>query len=83
MLDVEGDTQAVRQWLEGAGIPAGAMTDGPGKVVVTAGSVERGWAWALLDQVVPGACGGRLRQGPERAMGLLEPVQNLFVAGLE
>ncbi|CAN7488584.1 hypothetical protein LJR066_003159 [Acidovorax sp. LjRoot66] len=41
MLDVEGDTQAVRQWLEGAGIPKGAMMDGPGKVVVTAGSVER------------------------------------------
>lgn len=41
MLDVEGDTQAVRQWLEDAGIPPGAMIDGDGKVVVTAGSVER------------------------------------------
>lgn len=41
MLDVEGDTQAVRQWLEGAGIPTGALMDGPGMVVVTAGSVER------------------------------------------
>lgn len=41
MLDVEGDTQAVRQWLEGAGIPTGALMDGPGTVVVTAGSVER------------------------------------------
>ncbi|MGV3680213.1 MAG: hypothetical protein ACO1PM_10870 [Acidovorax sp.] len=41
MLDVEGDPQAVRQWLEVAGIPTGALVDGPGKVVVTAGSVER------------------------------------------
>ena len=41
MLDVEGDTQAVRQWLEDAGIPGGAMTDGPEGVIVTAGSVER------------------------------------------
>lgn len=41
MLDVEGDTKAVRQWLEDAGIPGGAMTDGPEGVIVTAGSVER------------------------------------------
>lgn len=41
MLDVEGDPQAVRQWLEVAGIPTGALMDGPGKVVVTAESVER------------------------------------------
>jgi len=41
MLDVEGDTKAVRQWLEDAGVPRGAMTDGPEGVIVTAGSVER------------------------------------------
>ncbi|MDZ7863182.1 hypothetical protein [Acidovorax sp.] len=41
MLDVEGGTKAVRQWLEDAGVPRGAMTDGPEGVIVTAGSVER------------------------------------------
>ncbi|WP_057203430.1 hypothetical protein, partial [Acidovorax sp. Root217] len=41
MLDVQGDTKAVRQWLEDAGVPRGAMTDGPEGVIVTAGSVER------------------------------------------
>lgn len=79
MLDVEGDTQAVRQWLEGAGIPTGALMDGPGKVVVTAGSVELDVGFSRSGRT--GCVRRQAEAGPRAGHGPLTPPGGARQAG--